>query len=135
MNLVVLRGNLANNVELKYLQSGTAVATLTVVVNKKFKKADGTATEETAFVDCEAWGRQAEVLNEYCKKGSSLLLRGELKQQSWEVEGKKRYKTLVRINEFELIGSKPQQSKESQPTPEPAQDAPPTDLTGDEVPF
>ncbi|NVM34337.1 MAG: single-stranded DNA-binding protein [Candidatus Lokiarchaeota archaeon] len=62
-------------------------------------------SKEKCFIDAELWGKQAEVANEYLKKGRSILFTGELKYSSWEHEGKKYSKNFIRVNEFTFLPS------------------------------
>ena len=94
-NRVILVGNLTRDPELKYIPSGMAVSEIGLAVNDRRKNAQGEWIEETTFVDVTLWGRQAEVASEYLNKGSSVLIEGRLKLDSWEKEGKKQYKLRV----------------------------------------
>lgn len=98
-NLVFLKGRLTRDVELKDVGS-TQVAVFSLAVNRSFKKRDGTWAEETAFVNCEAWDSGAKTLQSDFKKGDGLAIEGELKQDSWEKDGKKMSQLKVRVNHF-----------------------------------
>ena len=87
-NRVVLVGNLTRDVELKYLQSGTAVTDIGLAINDRRKNQAGEWVDETTFVDVTLWGRTAEVASEYLSKGSSTLIEGRLKLDTWESEGR-----------------------------------------------
>lgn len=95
LNKVFLLGNMTRDPELKYTQSGGAVCKVGLAVNRRFKS--GTEwKEEVAFVDVECWGKTAEKVGEYCKKGSGVLVEGRLKLDTWQSkEGEKRSKLLV----------------------------------------
>lgn len=106
-NKVLLMGNLTRDVELKHIASGQAVAQLGLAVNRRFKTKDGEEREEVTFVDCEAWGRQAEVIHQYFSKGKPIFVEGRLKLDSWEdKEGKKQSKLRVVIEEFQFVGGR-----------------------------
>jgi single-strand DNA-binding protein len=105
-NRVILIGNLTRDVEVKYLQSGMAVADIGLAVNDKRKNQSGEWIEETAFVDVTLWGRTAEVAGEYLTKGSPLFVEGRLKYDTWEKDGQKRSKLSVVCEKMQLIGSK-----------------------------
>lgn len=94
-NRVILVGNITRDIELKYIPSGTAVTEITLAVNDKRKTQSGEWVEETTFVDVTLWGRTAEVASEYLSKGSSILIEGRLKLDTWETEGQKRHKLRV----------------------------------------
>jgi single-strand DNA-binding protein len=106
-NRVILMGNLTRDVEIKYLQSGTAVAEVGLAVNDKRKDAQtGQWIEEVTFVDCTLWGRTAEIAGEYLSKGSPILIEGRLKLHQWESEGQKRSKLRVVCENMRMVGGK-----------------------------
>lgn len=95
-NRVILVGNLTRDVELKYIQSGTAVAEIGLAVNDRRKNQQtGEWIEEPVFVDITLWGRTAEIASEYLSKGSPVLIEGRLKYDTWEKDGQKRSKLRV----------------------------------------
>lgn len=102
---------LTRDVELRYLASGSAVAKLGLVNSTKFKKQDGTMTEESCFVDGTLFGKSAETANQYLKKGSKVYINAELKYESWEKDGVKHSKNSLKINSFEMLDSKPQEGQ------------------------
>jgi single-strand DNA-binding protein len=83
-NKVILAGNLTRDPELRYTPKGTAVAKIGMAVNRTWKSETGENKEEVTFVDVEAWGRQAEVIGQYLKKGRPVLVEGRLKLDTWE---------------------------------------------------
>lgn len=97
MNLVVLLGNLTRDPELRYLPSGSPVTNVGIAVNRKYKDKDGNPIEDTLFVDVEAFGKTAELLTRYCKKGRQVLIKGRLRLRTWEAQdgGKRRKHTVV----------------------------------------
>jgi single-strand DNA-binding protein len=105
-NRVILLGNLTRDVEVRYLQSGTAVADVGMAVNDRRKGQNGEWIEETTFVDVTLWGRTAEVAGEYLSKGSPLLVEGRLKYDSWEKDGQKRSKLTVVCERMQMVGSR-----------------------------
>jgi single-strand DNA-binding protein len=105
-NRVILLGNLTRDVEVRYLQSGTAVADIGMAVNDRRKGQNGEWIEETTFVDVTLWGRTAEVAGEYLTKGSPLLVEGRLKYDTWEKDGQKRSKLTVVCERMQMVGSK-----------------------------
>jgi single-strand DNA-binding protein len=94
VNKVILIGNVTRDVEVKFTPKGTAVAGITLAVNRNYKTDSGEKREEVTFVDVELWGRVAEIAGEYVKKGNPLYVEGRLKQDSWEDKdsGQKRTK-------------------------------------------
>src|SRR6185312_15605564 len=105
-NRVILLGNLTRDVEVKYLQSGMAVAEIGLAVNDRRKGQNGEWVEETTFVDITLWGRTAEVAGEYLSKGSPVLIEGRLKLDQWETEGQKRSKLRVVGERMQMLGSR-----------------------------
>src|SRR5436305_12797021 len=83
-NKVMLMGNVTRDPQLKYLPSQTPVAELGLAVNRKFKTAQGEEREEVAFAEITAFGKQAEVIHQYCAKGKPLFVEGRLKLDQWD---------------------------------------------------
>ena len=104
VNKVMLTGNLTRDVQLSYLPSQTAVAEFGLAINHRFKKQDGTEVKDVCFVDCQMFGKRAEVLNRYMKKGDPLFVEGRLRYESWEKDGVKRSKLRVFVENFEFLG-------------------------------
>jgi single-strand DNA-binding protein len=104
-NRVVLLGNLTRTPELRHIPSGLAVSDIGLAVNDRRKSATGEWIDEVTFVDITLWGRQAEVACEYASKGSSILVEGRLKLDTWEAEGQKRSKLKVIGERVVLLGS------------------------------
>jgi single-strand DNA-binding protein len=106
-NKVLLMGNITRDIELKQTPSNQSVATIGLAVNRRFKTKDGEDREEVTFVDCEAWGRTAEVIHQYFGKGKPIFVEGRLKLDQWEdKEGKKQSRLRVVIEEFQFVESK-----------------------------
>jgi single-strand DNA-binding protein len=84
-NKVILAGNLTRDPELRYTPSGTAIAKFGLALNRKWKDSQsGEMREEVTFVDVDAFGKQAELIGQYMKKGQPILVEGRLKMDSWE---------------------------------------------------
>lgn len=111
-NRVILVGNLTRDVEVKFLESGTAVCELGMAVNDRVKRGNEWVDEAT-FVDVTLWGRTAEVAGEYCVKGQSVLIEGRLKLDSWEKDGKKYSKLRVVGEKLQMLGGKRGESRGS----------------------
>jgi len=104
-NRVLLMGNLTRDPQLSYTPNQTAVVDFGLAINRKWKGQDGSERDETCFVDCTMFGRRAEVINKYCKKGNPLFVEGRLTFDSWEAQdGSKRSKLKVTVENFEFIG-------------------------------
>lgn len=107
LNKVMLMGNLTRDPQLSYLPSQTAVCEIGLAVNRRWTSQDGQQKEETTFVDCSAFGRQAETLAKYMKKGNPLFVEGRLKLDQWEAQdGSKRSKMRVVIENFQFLGGR-----------------------------
>jgi len=117
-NRVILIGNLCNDPELRYTPQGTAVANISLAINRKWKSGEETK-EDVAFVPVVFWGKVAEIVNQYCKKGNPLMVEGRIQTRSWEnAEGKKQYKTEVVCENIQLLGKKEPNLNKEIPTTE-----------------
>ena len=146
-NKVLLMGNLTRDPQLSYLPSQTAVVEFGLATNRKWKGQDGSMKEETCFVDCQAFGKTAENINKYCKKGNPLFVEGRLKFDSWTAQdGTKRSKHRVTVENFQFLGggqagkggalagqAGPTSAEEQ--TYQPDESAQGQGQTGDDIPF
>ncbi len=107
-NRVILMGNLTRDPELKFLPSGNSVANFGMAISERYTdRQSGEQKENVCFVDVAAWGRQAEIVNEYLTKGSPIFIEGALKFDSWETEdGSRRSKLSVTALRIQLIGGR-----------------------------
>src|SRR5690242_495745 len=105
-NKVILVGNLTRDPELRYTPKGMAIAKIGLAVNRNWTSESGEKKEEVTFVDVDAFGRQAETLAQYMKKGSPLLVEGRLKLDQWDDKqtGQKRSKLGVVVEGFQFLG-------------------------------
>jgi single-strand DNA-binding protein len=143
-NKVIIAGNLTRDPELRYTPKGTAVARITLAVNRTYTSGEGgEKKEEVSFVDVDIWGRQAEVISQYLKKGRPLLVEGRLKQDTWEDKNtkQKQSKLKVVLESFSFLdsgnrgdgGSAPSRpAPAASPAAESPDSEPPQD---DDVPF
>ena len=108
LNRVFLIGNLTRDPEVRYTPKGTAVTELGLAVNRTYSTEQGERKEETTFIDVEFWGRQAEVIGEYMKKGRPIFVEGRLRLDSWEDKqsGQKRSKLRVVGEGFQFLGGR-----------------------------
>ncbi len=91
LNHTTLAGNLTRDPELRSIGSERTVVQFTLANNRRYKSSDGETKEETLFLDCEAWGRTAELIGQYLTKGSGVVVEGRLKLDQWtDKEGAKR---------------------------------------------
>ena len=106
-NKVIMIGNLTRDVELKYLPSGAAIAKSAIATSYKYKGQNGEQKEEVCFLDFNVFGKAAEILNQYVKKGSKVMLEGRLVLEQWTAQdGQNRNKHSLRVDEFKFLDSK-----------------------------
>ena len=107
-NKVILMGNLTRDPEVKYTSGGTAIAKLGMAINHTWTNKEGQKQEETTFVDVDAFGRQAEVIGQYLKKGRPVMIEGRLKLDQWDDKqtGQKRSKLGVTLEGFQFLDSR-----------------------------
>lgn len=105
-NKVLLMGNLTRDIETRQAGS-TTVANIGLAVNRKFRTQSGEDREETTYVDCEAWGRTAEVMAQYLAKGRPVFIEGRLKLDTWQdkQDGSNRSKLKIVVEGFQFIDS------------------------------
>ena len=114
-NKVVLVGNLTKDIELKYLPSGSAVATSSVATSHKYKSASGEQKDEVCFLDFTIFGKTGEIANQYLKKGSKVLLEGRLKFEQWTAQdGSNRSRHILSVDTMKMLDSKSQSDNQGQ---------------------
>jgi single-strand DNA-binding protein len=96
-NKVILAGNLTRDPELRYTPKGTAVARLGIAINRKWKSETGELKEEVTFVDVDAFGKTAETIGQYLKKGRPILIEGRLRYETWEDKQTKQKKSKLGV--------------------------------------
>lgn len=106
-NQVILMGNFTRNPELSYTPSQVPVVVFCLAVNRKWRKPDGSDGEEVCFVECQMFGRRAEVVNKHFVKGGPIFVQGHLRFEQWESDGRKHSRLRVIVENFEFIGEKP----------------------------
>jgi single-strand DNA-binding protein len=156
-NKVILLGNLTRDPELRYTPKGMAVARLGMAVHRSYKSESGETREEVTFIDIDAWGKQAELISQYLRKGSPLFMEGRLKLDQWDDKqsGQKVTKLRVVMETFQFVGGSrsgdgpggggpgpstgpssapaPRPARPAAPAPAPDSDGPPPE--DDDVPF
>jgi single-strand DNA-binding protein len=132
-NHVVLMGNVTRDIEVKFLQSGTAVCDMGMAINERVKRGDD-YVDEPVFVDVTLFGKQAEVAGEYLSKGAPVLIAGRLKYEQWEKDGQKRSKLKVVADKLQMLGQR-QRSEDSQERQERPQEQSQVPVTDSEIPF
>ena len=133
LNKIQLAGNVVKDAELKYTQSGSAILTFTLGVNKTYKNSNGDKVEKPIFPNCVMFGKGAEALASYITKGKGLFVEGELSLENYEdKEGVKKYATKILIREVKFTdrsatsGNKTESAPENYTAEEP---------DSDEIPF
>ncbi len=126
MNKVFLNGRLTKDIDLTFAQgSGTAICKFNLAVNRKFKK------DEADFFNCIAFNKTGEIIAEYFKKGSPILLDGHIQTGSYEnKEGRRVYTTDIIVDSFDFISIKKENDTQTN-----SQDWSPADADADEIPF
>ena len=116
VNKVILVGNLGNDPEIRYLPNGNAVANFTMATSESWKdKNTGEEKELTEWHRCVAYGKLAEIIGEYVKKGSKLYAEGKLKTRKWQgQDGQDRYTTEININEMQMLDGRQQGQQQGQ---------------------
>lgn len=105
LNKVLLIGNLTKDPELRYTPQGIAVVNLRLAVNRRWKDKAGEQKEEVCFITVVAWDKQAEVCNQYLRKGAPLFVEGRLQSRSWDdAAGQKRNVIEVRAERVQFLG-------------------------------
>jgi single-strand DNA-binding protein len=105
-NRVILAGNLTRDPQLSYLPSNTPVCEFGLAVNRRTRDKEGNQREEVCYVDLQAFGRTAEMINQYFQKGRAILIEGRLRYRDWtNKEGQKRNKLDVVVENFAFIDS------------------------------
>lgn len=104
LNKVMLVGRLTQDPEIRYTGNGVAVTNLRLAVNRRYKDQNGEWKDDTCFVTVVAWQKQAELANQYLKKGSAILVEGRLQSRTWDTrEGEKRTTLEVRADRVEFL--------------------------------
>jgi len=107
LNKVFLIGNLTRDPELRYIPSGTAVASFGLATNRVYTASSGEKKQETCFVRVVVWGRTAEICGEYLSKGRSVFVEGRLQYRSWDgPNGEKRSTLEVRAERIQFLGTR-----------------------------
>ncbi len=140
LNRVFLYGNLTRDPEVKGLPSGGSVASFSVATNRTFKDKAGAKQDQTEFHNLVAFGKTAEVIAQYLKKGRGVFVEGRMQTRSWDKDGVKQYRTEIVVESFQFgadggAGEKPRSSAPSENAADPlahhfddSQDIDPADI-------
>lgn len=154
LNKVLLYGNLTRDPELKNTTSGNLVASFGLATNRSFKNKDGQQQEQAEFHNVVAFGKTAEIIGQYLKKGKPAYIDGRLQTRSWEKEGVKQYRTEIIVDHFQFGPSSERSTTQDEPlaeefekpkfdkTPDPdktyasgVKDYPQEEINPDDIPF
>lgn len=102
INKVELYGNLTRDPEVKALPSGQQVANFSIATNRTFKNKEGQKQEQVEYHNVVAFGRTAEVIGQYLKKGRPIFVEGRLQTRTWEKDGAKQYRTEILVETFQF---------------------------------
>lgn len=117
-NRVTLIGNLTRDPQVKHLPNSLVIAEFGLAMSRRFRTQAGEDREEVCFVDCTAFGKQAQVISEYARKGRQLFIEGRLKYDVWEDKSGhgKRSKLSVVIENFQFLGAREDGARPAQRT-------------------
>ena len=139
LNKVMLIGHVGRDPEVKYTPGGAALAKFSVATNEVYKDKEGNQQDRTEWHRILTWGRTAEVMGEYLKKGQLVYVEGRLQTSSWnDKDGNKRYITEIVASNVQFLGPKAGATPASaEPVPPPSDDVapPPDDAGGENLPF
>jgi single-strand DNA-binding protein len=142
VNKVILVGNLGRDPEVRYTATGTAVANFTMATTDRWQdQGSGERKERTEWHRIVVWGKQAEIVNEYLRKGRQVYVEGSLQTREWtDRDGNKRYTTEVRAQRVQMLGRRDERDEAAAGTPsEAAGPGPDTAPEGgydeDDIPF
>lgn len=131
LNKVLLIGNLTKDPDLKALPSGIKVTSFGLATNRSWKDQNGAKQEAVEYHNLVVFGKQAEIIKQYCHKGSSLMIEGRIQTRSWEAEGKKNYKTEIVVETFQFGPKTGPSTGSSSPSPRSDAEAPQKDAAPD----
>lgn len=115
-NRIIMVGNLTRDPELKYTSGGTALCKFGIATSRQFKRKNGESGEEVCFVTCVAWGKAGELITQYMKKGSQILVEGRLTFSTWQgKDDQKHSKHEISVENFTFLG-RPKSQTDSPPT-------------------
>jgi single-strand DNA-binding protein len=132
INKAMLYGNLTRDPEVRAMPGGGQVANISLATNRTFKDKNGAQQEQTEYHSAVAFGRQAEIIGQYFKKGRPIFIEGRLQTRSWEAEGVKKYKTEVVVESFQF-GPDGTRNASSEPAPAPAVEE--EEINPEDIPF
>lgn len=102
LNKAIVMGNLTRDPEMKALPSGIKVCNFSIATNRTWKDKNGAKQDSTEYHNLVVFGRQAEIVQQYMKKGSSIYVEGRLQTRSWDADGGKKYRTEIIVDTFQF---------------------------------
>lgn len=144
LNKVFLYGNLTRDPEMRALPSGQNVANFSIATNRVYKDRDGAKKEQVEYHNIVAFGRQADLIGQYMKKGRPLFVEGRIQTRSWESEGKKNYRTEIVVENFQFGsgggggaggGARGDDMAQSSPKDDEAIQYPDEEINPEDIPF
>ena len=114
LNKVLLIGNVGRDPEIRYTQSGDAVANFSLATTKRWKNQAGAAQEKTEWHSLVAFRQKADFMQQYVKKGTTLFIEGEIQTRDWEKDGVKHYRTEIVVDNIQFAGPPPSQQQRTQ---------------------
>jgi single-strand DNA-binding protein len=135
VNKVILIGNLGKDPEVKYLDSGVAVANFSLATTESYKNKEGERVSQTEWHNIVLWRGLAEITEKYLKKGNSVYIEGKIRSRKWEdKEGNTRYTTEILADNMTMLGKKENDFAEKKET-NPEEESIPQEEKGDDLPF
>ena len=134
LNKCLIIGNVGKDPEMRFTPSGAPVTTFSVAVNSSYtSKTSGEKKTETEWFNVVAWGKLAEICNQYLTKGKSVYVEGQIKTRSWDGnDGQRKYKTELLARQVQFLGGRPAEATEEAPLPKEGEDS---DVSPEELPF
>ena len=139
----IITGNITRDPELRTTPSGATVCSFSVAVNRTFRDSSGNQQESVSFIDCSAWGKAGEIISQFAKKGTGIMVSGRLDQRSWEDKnsGLKRSRVEIVVEDFNFLSGIEREGGASRSeADQAASDIAPDDITDEpidlsEIPF
>ena len=139
VNKAIILGTMGKDPEIRYLPSGKAVASFSVATSEKWKDTNGDMQEKTEWHACSAFDKLAEIIGQYCKKGSKVYCEGSIHTRKYQdkATGTDRYSTEIKVNQLQMLDSKPaeDQAPKQRPAQRAAAPAPMDDFDDSLIPF
>jgi single-strand DNA-binding protein len=106
LNKVMLIGNVGQDLDIRFLPSGDQITNLTLATSRRWKDKNGERQEETTWHNVTMFGSLAKIASEYVKKGSKIYIEGRIKNESWEKDGEKKYRTVIIAETMHMLDRK-----------------------------